>query len=305
MKTFVQRDSERGTPRDARKRTPSSYLVAVVLHAGLAIALWHTLQFPTQLRDFLGLGEPTAQPSERIRFVAVAPPAGGGADVVGPVRTGGGRREPNAATAPVRPSPPPIAPRDVPSVLPPVSAPSAPLGPSSGPFVGAGNGPARGVQPAYSDPRVWPATPSAEGVVKAPDERLDSAVVARLNTYRDSVAINTYQPNKFEKGDWTVGGPGGKYGIDRQFIRLGKFSIPTALLGLLPLNQQANPIAMEREQRLAAMRNEILYNANRQLNEDEFRNAVKAIRARKEKERKEQQAKPPERPVVMPAGDRD
>lgn len=301
MRIFEQQASERQSRGDAKPRTPSSYVVAAALHLLLAFALIQTVRFPV-LREFLGLTEETSTtpPRERIRFITVAPPAGGGAAVVGPVREGGGRAAPVPST-PVAPSPPLVAPREVPDELPPAGAPASPLlGPSSGPVVG-GTGPARGVQPAYTDPRVWPQAPAVIGIEKAPDERLDSAVVARLNTYRDSVNTNTYQPNKFEQGDWTVGGPGGKYGIDKQYIRLGKFSIPTALLGLLPLNQQANPIALEREQRLAAMRNEIMYNANRQLNEDEFRNAVKAIRARKEKERKEQQAKTAtDKPIAMP-----
>jgi hypothetical protein len=123
------------------------------------------------------------------------------------------------------------------------------------------------------------------------DAKLDSAIGARVMAYRDSVATYAIQPNKFERGDWTVGKDGNKYGIDKQFIRLGKFSIPTALLGLLPMNQQGNPIAYEREKRLAMMRNEILEQASQAMNEDEFRRAVKAIRERKEKERKELEKK--------------
>ena len=53
------------------------------------------------------------------------------------------------------------------------------------------------------------------------------------------VDANTYSPNKFERGDWTVGKDGQKYGIDQQYIRLGRFQIPTALLALLPINQHA------------------------------------------------------------------
>jgi hypothetical protein len=133
-------------------------------------------------------------------------------------------------------------------------------------------------------------------VVLAPpltgDDKLDSAVAALIFAYRDSVAANAAQPNKYERGDWTYTTPGGaKFGIDKQFIRLGKVSIPTALLGLLPLNYQTNPTVIERDRRLSAMRVEIIENAQRAMNEEEFRAAVKAIRARKDKERKEAEKK--------------
>ena len=117
--------------------------------------------------------------------------------------------------------------------------------------------------------------------------------------YRDSVATYAIVPNKFERGDWTVGKDGNKYGIDKQFIRLGKFSIPTALLGLLPMNQQGNPIAYEREKRLAMMRSEILEQAAQAMNEEDFRRAVKAIRERKEKERKALEKKKKEETKVI------
>lgn len=131
------------------------------------------------------------------------------------------------------------------------------------------------------------------------DAKLDSAITARVLAYRDSVATYMVEPNKFERGDWTVGKDGNKYGIDKQFIRLGKFSIPTALLGLLPMNQQGNPVAYEREKRLEIMRTEILAQAAQAMNEEDFRRAVKAIRERREKERKALEKKKKEEAKVI------
>jgi hypothetical protein len=190
----------------------------------------------------------------------------------------------------VEPAGPPtslVAPTEVPTGI-----PAAPSGPATGPLA-TGRGPVRGVQPGFTEPRVWI---QAEPVAAPPltgDAKLDSAVAARVYAYRDSVAANTYQPNKYERGDWTYTTKDGKkYGIDPQFIRLGKVSIPTALLGLLPLNQlQGNPIAIDRERRLAAQRLEIISQAQTAMNEEEFRQAVNAIRARKERERKEAEKK--------------
>jgi hypothetical protein len=91
-------------------------------------------------------------------------------------------------------------------------------------------------------------------------------------------------------GDWTVDRNGKKYGIDQKFIRLGSFSVPTALLAALPMNVQGNPIAMERARNLETMRSEIVQQAARSIRDEEFRKAVNAVRDRKERERREAQA---------------
>ncbi|MGQ0650359.1 MAG: hypothetical protein ACT4P7_22690, partial [Gemmatimonadaceae bacterium] len=187
------------------------------------------------------------------------------------------------------PTPPPIvAPAEI-----PVGVPSTPKveGPTRGPLI-TGRGDARGVQPGYTEPRIW----IEPQVVTAPplvgDAKLDSAVSSIITAFRDSMAANTYEPNKFEKGDWTYTTKDGrKYGIDKQFIRLGKVAIPTALLGLLPMNQQGNPTAYDHQKRLDMARMEILAQAQQAMNEEEFRRAVKQIRERKERERKEAEKK--------------
>jgi hypothetical protein len=89
-------------------------------------------------------------------------------------------------------------------------------------------------------------------------------------------------------GDWTVKGKDGQtWGWDQAGIHLGKFTIPQALLAMLPLNVNGgSPI----EGRSAAyIRRDVLENGQRAISEDEFRAAVKRIRARKEKERREKQ----------------
>jgi hypothetical protein len=78
---------------------------------------------------------------------------------------------------------------------------------------------------------------------------------------------------------------GYKWGIDRQAIRLGPVSIPTALLAMLPLNLQGNPIAMERDRSYAAMHRDIQVHAQQAINDADFMKAVRSIRERKERER--------------------
>ena len=71
----------------------------------------------------------------------------------------------------------------------------------------------------------------------------------------------------------------------------------TALLALLPLNRmQGNPIAMERDRNAAYMRADILLHAQASMNEEQFRKAVRAIRDRKERERRQSQRISPTSP---------
>lgn len=156
-----------------------------------------------------------------------------------------------------------------------------------GPLVGGG-GPTRGVRPSFSDRRLW--VPASE-IIRAPagpQTRADSLrqmLAERTGVFLDSVA--EANPRGRAPGDWTFERNGKKYGIDQKFIRLGDFSIPTALLALLPMNVQANPIAQERQFRLSSMRQEILMQSARSVRDDEFRAAVRALRERKERERRE------------------
>jgi hypothetical protein len=118
----------------------------------------------------------------------------------------------------------------------------------------------------------------------SPKARLDSSVADNLQRMNDSLAL---LPKERTPGDWTFTRNGKRYGIDQQFIRLGPFSIPTALLAALPLNVTANPTAVERDRRLSSMRFEIQEQAARAARDDEFRAAVKSLRERKLKERED------------------
>jgi len=270
-------------------RRARATLVSVGIHIALVIGLWHVLQFPRAIGILFDRGAPTVSQPERVRFFTVSPPVASGP--VAPAGVSRSRPVPVVTAPPVRATPVPVpvvAPTEVPTTLPPV--PKGTEGPVAGPLA-SGRGPVKGVQPSYTEPRIWIQPEVVTPPALTGDAKLDSAIEARVMAYRDSVGTYAIQPNKFERGDWTVGKDGNKYGIDKQYIRLGKFSIPTALLGLLPMNQQGNPIAYEREKRLAMMRNEILAQASQAMNEEEFRRAVKAIRERKEKERKELEKK--------------
>jgi hypothetical protein len=152
----------------------------------------------------------------------------------------------------------------------------------SGPVVGAG-GAGEGVVPSYGDPRVWAPTGPVYYAPKTQAERLDSAISIRVFAHNDSMAL--YNSGK-KPGDWTFEKNGEKYGMDSQKIYLGKLALPTALLALLPLNVQGNPARYQNDRMKESQRQEIYLNAQRAMDNDEFKIAVKEIRQRKDREHK-------------------
>ena len=278
--------SEYELAREQRRAGPPT-VVSVVLHILLVLVVASAITSSTTLQQFFFSDQTPPTPHEQIQFVAVAPDAAGSSTApTSPTR---------AAPAPrvEEPAPVLVAPREIPTGVPTPTPPSNPGASNTnpGPLAG-GSGSARGAQPAYVDPRLWVPDPALIYAPKTDMERLDSALVTSFKRYQDSVAANAYAPNKFERGDWTVERDGKKYGIDSKFIHLGKFSIPTALLAMLPLNMgQANPTDVDRARAASFMRNDILYHAQAAVNEDEFRKAVKAIRDRKDREHRQEQEK--------------
>ncbi|MGH7712490.1 MAG: hypothetical protein ACREOG_14465 [Gemmatimonadaceae bacterium] len=275
----------------ARKRVTPAAVLSVGMHTVLLIAFWYALELPNPLAAFRSDGE---RREERLTYVGVRPPASS------PARAAPSSRPavptPSAAQERVVPLP---APREIPTGIPTPARTPVNLGPTSGPAVG-GQGPTKGVQPTYVDPRVWVAAPPLEPAPKTDEQRLDSAVAARIKAYNDSLLVNRHEPNKFERGDWTVERGGGKYGIDPQFIRLGKFSIPTALLSLLPINGGPGAASRELQQNpaLALHRAEIPYQAQRAVTHEEFRRAVKQLRERKEREKREKEQTVAKKPIA-------
>lgn len=262
------------------RRPSRSFALSLSIHAVLGVfVLRAVLGSASWLAIPRGESRPAA---ETVRYVGLA---GRVAPVAVEGREGGDGipERPNS-----EPTPLPPAPSVVPSALPPAPAASAPVDPPSGrgPLVGRG-GPLRGIEPAYTDERVWSELVPAPHVPLSQKQRVDSVIGERFKDLQDSLRIA--QANKGPDGsDWTVEKGGYKWGVDKQFIRLGPLSIPTALLGLLPMNSasmQGNVFASERRRQQDAWSREINEQAQRSMNEDEFRIAVKRLRERKEKER--------------------
>jgi hypothetical protein len=176
-----------------------------------------------------------------------------------------------------------VAPTTIPSTLPPATAtpPKSSADEGSGPLVGNG-GPARGIKPVFSDPRLWGPPGKIVSAPKTLKQDLDSIIASAIGPIQDSIGIAAGQR---DPTDWTVGEGNHKWGIDKKAIRLGPFSIPTALLAMLPLNVTGNPTVAARERQLNYMHRDITEHAQQAIDQADFNKAVRSIRERKDRER--------------------
>ena len=266
-----------------RRRPTSAALVSMAAHVVLGVLVWYAVKMPAVFDEFMQRDAKSRPVAEKVEFVSIRPLV----DTVTAAPRAPRAPRRSSAPAPAGPATVPlVAPTEVPTTVPPppVVADTAPH--VTGPLRG-GYGPTKGVQPNYDDPRVWTSDATFYYAPKTAEEKLDSAVLAGLMQHMDSMAANAYTPNKFERGDWTVGSGNSKWGVDQQYIHIGRFRIPTAILALLPTPyMQANPIAMDRDRNASYMRQDIMYHAQAQMNEDQFRKAVRDIRDRKEREKR-------------------
>ena len=271
-----------------KQRFSPAVLVSLAMHVVVGTVIVQSLLVPTRFTSLFTRERRAPVPVERIGFVSI--PRGTGPAVAG--RRGGDGSPVTAVPAPAL-----IAPSVIPDRIPtaPAASAAAPVT-GTGPLVGGG-GPTRGVRPSYTGPEVW-ATPGR--ILTAPRttaQVIDDAIRADIGAITDFVLA--LGPRR-DPTDWTVERNGRKWGIDQRAIRLGPVSIPTALLALLPINAQANPITTQRERQINYMQRDIAFHAQRALNENEFKTAVRNLRLRKERERAEQQK---EREPEAPARD--
>ena len=262
--------------RNFERRSPRWWALSIVAHVVL-IAVLAQIIFRYPLGQIAGIPRPQ-QVRETITYVQLATPAS--------ENSGGGRAgtpSANAAPAPLQ------APADVPTAIPTAtpndSSRSQAAGGTGTGDAGDGIGPVTGIAPLQPDSRIALSPRGIGRVERSTVEQVDSIVELVIGIVRDSIAIAEAQR---KPGDWTKTDKNGRvWGWDPQGnIRLGKFTIPGALLALLPLNR-SGPMSPIEQRSLAYIRRDIMENAQRSINEDEFRAAVKRIRERKERERRE------------------
>lgn len=159
---------------------------------------------------------------------------------------------------------------------------------------GVDRGPAGRIGPAAGDGRLWvrplPLPPrELAGRLRPSHEQLvDSAVTAIVQAYLDSIAAEP-GADQVKLPDWTTQVAGSKFGLDSKYLYIAGLKIPAAVLALLPIpsggNQQRaldhNGAVIAEDLRRAAQRAATL---------DEFKRAVRELRARKQQEREFEKA---------------
>ncbi|HEX4684217.1 MAG TPA: hypothetical protein VH277_15980 [Gemmatimonadaceae bacterium] len=271
-----------------REDRKTSILVSVVVHV-VVIALIASITFRYPIASLFNSRD--ASPAERIQYVRVQPAAqavGNGSDT---------RTPPRKLT--VKPAPL-ISPLITPTELPPITPPTVSAGAIGGTGTGTGGaaaGMATGVEPALPDSRIE-LSPKNLHVPISLAERNDSAVKAIFLAFREAEVEAEAHVGRSPK-DWTFERNGQKYGMDSSYIYLGRFKIPSAILAALPLKTGgADGAQLIRDRNSAWIQNDI-YTHAQGLSEDDFRAAIKRIRERKDKEKKEaDEAKAKAQPIV-------
>ena len=256
-----------------KKEKPSarSLAISIVIHVAVIVALG-SIVWKYPLGQVMGIRQVRMQP-ERLHYIKLpTEPTQGSAGT--PAKGGG---TPAALKSPAQ------TPTAIPAPAPADTGRSEAAG-GTGDGRGSGGGAATGVVPRQPDPRIALGTDPVARVPRTVTETVDSIVSVAIGIYNDSMAIVA---NQRKPGDWSVKGKDGQlWGWDQKGIRLGKFTIPNALLALLPLNGGSGVSPIE-QRSLAYIRRDIMDNAQRSISEDEFRSAVKRIRERKERERRQ------------------
>jgi hypothetical protein len=233
-------------------------------------------------------GDRTETPKERVTYVHVQPRV--------EVTAAPPKVKPKKAKAP---APAPIvAPTVIPTTLPPIPTPI--VGTPTGSTTGTGGAPAgvaTGITPAMPDPRIE-LKPNSLRLPLSVAQKNDSAVKAIYMAYREA-EIAAEENRGRNPRDWTIERNGQKYGVDSQYIYLGKFKVPSAILAALPFNYGGVDGTRIIQARNANWIRDDIMSHSQGMSEDDFRAAIKRIRERKDRERKEgEKDKPKVNPIV-------
>jgi hypothetical protein len=143
--------------------------------------------------------------------------------------------------------------------------------------------------PAFGDGRLWvrplPFTP-AELAARlgggTTQGAIDSIVSEMIQGYLDAVAAGA---NAAQAPSWVTSLGGQTVGVDPAWIHLGPIKLPTFLLGLIPLNVQANPQQVAQSRRWAEMRQMIQLQGARDAALDDIGRAARELREQREADR--------------------
>lgn len=245
-------------------------------------------------------------PRRPSQLVVLAPPSEGPREVPMVLRRGeepSGRRGRGPAPTPALPRPKPESPVVV-EERPPrpaterVDTGRAPAAPQRPAMIGR-------IGPGLAEGRLWvrplplPPKELAERLSQQKHvELVDSAVTAIVQAYLDSIASD---PTSRNTGlpSWTTEVAGKTFGLDSSHIYVAGLKIPSAVLALIPI--PAGNLDQNRAyNHLMELRSDLYYAAQRSQNLQEFKDMIRDMRLRKEREeefqRNQRTAPPPEEP---------
>jgi hypothetical protein len=225
-----------------------------------------------------------------VRYIALKPQ---------PAKSTATRRASTRAAAPALPAVTSI-PASVPAPAPPVSPSNSAIG--SGGAAGAAArdpGIGFGLRPGIPDGRLA-TNPSA--VPRQPETetaKAERVLASYYQQYLDSARAAMNNPQR-QPGDWSWGGKDGdKWGWDQNGIHVGGITIPNIVLAALPMNvgpTGPSPVDVRANDFVRA---DLAYQS-RLMSEDEFKSAVKRVRERVDRERRERMEKAKEKEKKAP-----
>ncbi len=195
----------------------------------------------------------------------------------------GGRRVQKAA----RPHPPASV-RASPNVLVETKPRTVPAANDSGAVTPASAGVER-IGPGLARGRLWvrplplPPKELAGRLTRSHAQLVDSAVSAVVQAFLDSVAAEPANRDA-RLPSWTTEVAGKKFGLDSRNLYVAGLKIPAAVLALLPL-PGGNLDQNKAYSHIMDLRSDIQYAARRAENAEEFKQMIRDMRQRKERER--------------------
>jgi hypothetical protein len=273
-----------GREQKSKSSIAISIAIHVVVFAALATITFHyaPARFP----------RPEPVDAVAVRYIPLKPRAESGAP----------RRAP-ARAAPAPASLPAVA--SIPATIP---TPAAPLSPATT-AIGAGGSTAvtsrdpgigLGIRPGIPDGRLATNPGSLARAPETEGQQAERALAAIYGQYLDSARAQMSRDSATRKpGDWSWGGKdGAKWGWDDKGIHVGGITIPNIVLAALPMNvgPSMSPVDVRARD---FVRSDIQVHAGL-MTQDEFKAAVRRVRDRVDRERRERMEKAKEREKKTP-----
>ncbi len=270
------------------QKSKSSIAISIAIHA-VVFAVLATITFHYPLSQIFSKPEPVK--AVAVRYVPLKPR----------VEASAPRRTAARATTPVQLPAVSRIPATVPAPAAPLSPATTALG-AGGSTAIAGTDPGIGVgiRPGIPDGRL---ATNPGSVFRAPEtegQKAERALAEIYEQYLDSARAQASRDSATRKpGDWSWGGKDGdKWGWDQNGIHVGGITIPNIVLAALPMNvsPSMSPVDMRARD---FVRSDIQSHAGL-MTQDEFRAAVRRVRERVDRERRERMEKVKEREKKTP-----